>query len=67
MIASDCNLLQYLWAARSRDAVFVRNNSIKVHYPYPNDQPLVIVAGSIVMDINEEWITGIMYLSMDAE
>jgi len=34
---------------------------------YPSDQSLLRVAGSIVMDINEEWITGRRYLSMDAE
>jgi putative transposase len=34
---------------------------------YPSDQSLIRVAGSIVMDINEEWITGKRYLSMDEE
>ena len=34
---------------------------------YPNDRSLMRVAGSIVMDINEEWITGRRYLSMDEE
>jgi len=34
---------------------------------YPNDQSLMRVAGAIMMDINEEWITGNKYLSMDAE
>jgi putative transposase len=34
---------------------------------YPSDKSLMRVAGCIMMNINEEWITGKMYLSMDEE
>jgi transposase-like protein len=30
---------------------------------FPNDAALLILAGSILIDINEEWITGNRYLS----
>jgi transposase-like protein len=32
---------------------------------YPNDQSLLRVAGCIMMDVNEDWITGIRYLSLE--
>lgn len=34
---------------------------------FPNDKSLLRLAGSLLMDINEEWVTGIRYLSMDEE
>ena len=34
---------------------------------FPNDQSLLRVVGCILMDINEEWITGKKYLSMEEE
>lgn len=34
---------------------------------FPNDQSLMRLAGSILMDINEEWVTGTRYLSMEKE
>ena len=34
---------------------------------FPSDQSLMRVAGCLLMDINEEWITGKKYLSMDEE
>ena len=34
---------------------------------FPDDQSLMRVAGCILMDLNEEWITGNKYLSMEEE
>lgn len=34
---------------------------------FPSDQSLMRVAGCLLMDINEEWITGNKYLSMEEE
>ena len=34
---------------------------------FPSDQSLMRVAGCLLMDINEEWITGNKYLSMEVE
>ena len=34
---------------------------------FPSDQSLLRVAGCILMDINEEWITGKRYLTMEVE
>jgi transposase-like protein len=34
---------------------------------FPSDQSLMRVAGCLLMDINEEWITGKKYLSMEEE
>lgn len=34
---------------------------------FPNDNALVRLAGSLLMDINEEWITGRRYLSVPSE
>lgn len=38
---------------------------IRVVGAFPSDQSLMRVAGSILRDINEEWVTGKRYLSMD--
>ena len=32
---------------------------------FPNDESLLRLGGAILMDINEEWLTGRKYLSMD--
>lgn len=32
---------------------------------FPNDDALPRLAGAILMDINEEWVTGRRYFSMD--
>ena len=34
---------------------------------FPNDASLLRLGGAILMDINEEWLTGRKYLSMDGE
>jgi len=34
---------------------------------FPNDRSLLRLAVAILMDINEEWMTGRKYLSMDEE
>ena len=34
---------------------------------FPNDNSLLRLAGSLLMDINEEWITGRRYLSLSSE
>ena len=34
---------------------------------FPNDASLLRLAGSILIDINEEWITGNRYLSVKSE
>jgi len=34
---------------------------------FPNEKPLLRLVGSILMDINEEWVTGRRYLLMDEE
>jgi transposase-like protein len=34
---------------------------------FPNDASLLRLAGSILIDINEEWITGNWYLSVKSE
>lgn len=39
----------------------------KVVGAFPNDDSLMRLVGSILFDINEEWITGRKYLSMDEE
>ena len=39
----------------------------KVAEIFPNDESLLRVVGSILMDINEEWVTGRKYLNMDEE
>jgi putative transposase len=39
----------------------------KVAGAFPNDESLMRLAVSILIDINEEWITGRRYLSMECE
>ncbi len=34
---------------------------------FPNEDSLLRQVGTILMDINEEWITGSRYLSMEEE
>jgi putative transposase len=34
---------------------------------FPNAEPLLGLVGSILMDVNEEWITGRRYLTMEKE
>jgi len=43
------------------------NRRSRVVGAFPNDQSLMRVAGCLLMDINEEWITGKKYLSMEDE
>ena len=39
----------------------------KVAEIFPNDESLLRVVGSILMDINEEWVAGRKYLTMGEE
>ena len=39
----------------------------KVVGAFPNEESLMRLVGSILFDINEEWITGRKYLSMEKE
>ena len=39
----------------------------KVVGAFPNEESLLRLAGSILMDINEEWVTGRKYLTMEGE
>jgi putative transposase len=39
----------------------------KVAGVFPNEESLLRVVGSILMDINEEWVTGRRYLTMEKE
>jgi len=39
----------------------------KVAGVFPNEESLLRLVGSILMDINEEWITGRRYLIMEKE
>jgi len=34
---------------------------------FPSDQSLMRLAGCIMININEEWLTGKKYLTMDVE
>jgi transposase-like protein len=34
---------------------------------FPNEESLLRLVGSILMDINEEWVTGRRYLTMEKE
>jgi len=34
---------------------------------FPSDQSLMRLAGCIMININEEWVTGKKYLTMDVE
>ena len=39
----------------------------KVIGAFPNEESLLRLVGSILMDINEEWVTGRRYLTMQKE
>ena len=39
----------------------------KVVGVFPNEESLLRLVGSILMDINEEWVTGRRYLTMEKE
>ncbi|KUG19235.1 hypothetical protein ASZ90_009132 [hydrocarbon metagenome] len=39
----------------------------KVAGVFPNDESLLRLIGAILMDINEEWVTGRKYLTMEKE
>uniref|UniRef100_UPI00374CA748 transposase n=1 Tax=Methanoculleus nereidis TaxID=2735141 RepID=UPI00374CA748 len=39
----------------------------KVVGAFPNEESLLRLVGSILMDINEEWVTGRRYLTMERE
>ncbi|HIJ05931.1 MAG: Transposase, mutator type [Methanomicrobiales archaeon 53_19] len=39
----------------------------KVAGVFPNDESLLRLIGAILMDINEEWVTGRRYLSDERE
>ena len=39
----------------------------KVVGVFPNEESLLRLVGSILMDINEEWVTGRRYLTMERE
>jgi transposase-like protein len=39
----------------------------KIAEIFPNDESLLRVVGSILMDINEEWVAGRKYLTMGEE
>ena len=39
----------------------------KVVGAFPNEESLLRLAGSILMEINEEWVTGRKYLMMEGE
>ena len=39
----------------------------KVVGAFPNEESLLRLVGSILMDINEEWVTGRRYLTMEGE
>jgi putative transposase len=43
------------------------SNRTRVAGAFPNEISLLRLAGSILMDINEEWVTGTRYLSMEEE
>jgi len=34
---------------------------------FPNEESLLQLVGSILMDVNEEWVTGRRYLTMERE
>ena len=44
-----------------------RRTKVAVAEIFPNDESLLRVIGSILMDINEEWVTGRRYLTMQKE
>jgi len=39
----------------------------KVAGVFPNEESLIRLVGAILMDINEEWVTGRRYLTMEKE
>ena len=39
----------------------------KVVGVFPNEESLLRLVGSILMDINEEWVTGRRYLTLEKE
>jgi len=39
----------------------------KVVGVFPNEESLLRLVGSILMDINEEWMTGRRYLTLEKE
>ena len=39
----------------------------KVIGAFPNEESLLRLVGSILMDINEEWVTGRRYLTVEKE
>jgi transposase-like protein len=39
----------------------------KVAGVFPNEESLIRLVGAILMDINEEWVTGKRYLTMERE
>ena len=39
----------------------------KVVGVFPNEESLLRLVGSILMDVNEEWVTGRKYLTMEKE
>jgi putative transposase len=39
----------------------------KVVGAFPNEESLLRLVGSILMDINEEWVTGRRYLTVEKE
>ncbi|NLB01756.1 MAG: IS256 family transposase, partial [Methanomicrobiales archaeon] len=39
----------------------------KVAGVFPNEESLLRLVGAILMDINEEWVTGKRYLTMERE
>jgi len=39
----------------------------KVVGAFPNEEALLRLVGSVLMDINEEWVTGRRYLPMEKE
>jgi putative transposase len=40
---------------------------VEDHGAFPNNNALMRLTASIMMDINEEWITGRKYLSMEVD
>ncbi len=44
-----------------------RRTKVAVAEIFPNDESLLRVVGSILMDINEEWVTSRKYLTMGCD
>jgi transposase-like protein len=34
---------------------------------FPNEESLLLLVGSILMDVNEDWVTGRRYLTLEKE